>query len=247
MSYKIKQLDLEDRQLLTPQGEKVWTDIGHAEIEHTIFGKAKVRIVRKHDNLRRTLWRTSFILIVLALLIWQSGILDLFKTEPAQSVETPDNHIPRIEVVAPVPLIDYASHPRAAQAMNAKPATPALAGHKLVMQGQSGVPQSSSSPKAASPAYPLAQHPSAAINAHSAPLAAGVAASGVQAATPQPRRVYPPRQLAASGVAVVPTATVAASGVVAVPRAPAVVKASDVKLAVPVEKPVVTPDTAPAK
>ncbi|MBU0688128.1 MAG: hypothetical protein KJ850_11330 [Gammaproteobacteria bacterium] len=30
----------------------VWTDIGKAEVEHSIFGKAKVRVYRKQDEIR---------------------------------------------------------------------------------------------------------------------------------------------------------------------------------------------------
>jgi hypothetical protein len=33
-----------------------WTEIGQAEVVHTIFGKAKVRVIRKHDKMRRALY-----------------------------------------------------------------------------------------------------------------------------------------------------------------------------------------------
>ncbi len=53
MSHEINQLDIPDRQLQASTAQSkasTWTDIGEAQITYTIFGKAKVRIIRKHDN-----------------------------------------------------------------------------------------------------------------------------------------------------------------------------------------------------
>ncbi len=50
------QPDIADRQLLAINAPRVgtWTEIGEAEVAYTIFGKAKVRIIRKNDKARRT-------------------------------------------------------------------------------------------------------------------------------------------------------------------------------------------------
>lgn len=47
------QLDSVDRQKLlqdTPHQESEWTEIGRAEVTLTLFGKAKVHVIRKHEQ-----------------------------------------------------------------------------------------------------------------------------------------------------------------------------------------------------
>lgn len=59
MTQENEQPDIPDRQLLrTNAGPRVTysREIGEATITHTIFGKAKVRIVRRYDSVRRVLW-----------------------------------------------------------------------------------------------------------------------------------------------------------------------------------------------
>ena len=67
MGQDTGQIDISDRQLLTSSSQakaSEWTDIGQAEVFHTIFGKAKVRIVRKNDKMRRVLYWLAIIAIV---------------------------------------------------------------------------------------------------------------------------------------------------------------------------------------
>jgi len=55
MGQDTGQLDISDRQLMDSNSQakaSEWTEIGQAEIVHTIFGKAKVRIIRKQDKMR---------------------------------------------------------------------------------------------------------------------------------------------------------------------------------------------------
>lgn len=60
MGRAIEQFYIPDRQLQessSPPNVNVWTDIGEAKIQQTIFGKAKIQIIRKQDKKRRTwLW-----------------------------------------------------------------------------------------------------------------------------------------------------------------------------------------------
>jgi hypothetical protein len=89
MSHEINQLDIPDRQLQASTSQSkasTWTDIGEAQITYTIFGKAKVRIIRKHDNARRTFLLTGTAVMVLAALAWQVWFTSQ-QTEPQQSAD----------------------------------------------------------------------------------------------------------------------------------------------------------------
>src|SRR5512138_155268 len=70
--HEMSQLDIPDRQLRTTSAHprvSISREIGEATITHTIFGKAKVRIVRKHDRFRRGL--ELIVLVLLAVAAWQ--------------------------------------------------------------------------------------------------------------------------------------------------------------------------------
>ena len=56
MWHEISQYDIPDRQLLAAKAQSSVgrrKDIGEAVITHTIFGKARVRIIREQDKIRR--------------------------------------------------------------------------------------------------------------------------------------------------------------------------------------------------
>jgi hypothetical protein len=78
MSHEIGQLDIPDPRLRTTSARphaNVWTEIGEARITHTLFGRAKVRIIRKHDKIRRALWLTALAAVAaLAVTAWQSWL-----------------------------------------------------------------------------------------------------------------------------------------------------------------------------
>jgi hypothetical protein len=89
MSQDVNQLDIPDRQLLTSNARpSIWTEIGDAKITHTIFGKAKVRIVRRHDNTHRKLWLAGIAAIVVAAAVWQ-GLFTQRQTDPVQNEDLP--------------------------------------------------------------------------------------------------------------------------------------------------------------
>jgi hypothetical protein len=71
MSHEIGPLDISDRQMQenSPPKTSEWTEIGEAKITHTIFGKAEVRIVRKHDKIRRILSLIAMLVIGGAVLL----------------------------------------------------------------------------------------------------------------------------------------------------------------------------------
>ncbi len=88
MSHEINQLDIPDHQLQagTSQSKGVWTEIGEAEITYTVFGNARVRIIRKQDKVRRTLWLTATGGLVLAAMVWQVW----FSSQQAQPQQSAD-------------------------------------------------------------------------------------------------------------------------------------------------------------
>ncbi len=76
MSHDTGQLDISDRLTMAsniqPKASE-WTEIGQAEVIHTIFGNAKVRIVRKHDKFRRIFFLLATMAIVVV--FWESWVL----------------------------------------------------------------------------------------------------------------------------------------------------------------------------
>jgi hypothetical protein len=62
-----------------------WTDIGEAQVTHTIFGRAKVRIIRRQDKVRRTLWLTATAAMALTVLAWQIWLPS--QAEPPHSAD----------------------------------------------------------------------------------------------------------------------------------------------------------------
>ncbi len=76
MGHETGQFDSVDRQLMetgAPAKVREWTEIGEAEIVYTIFGKAKVRIIRKHDKMRSMFFLLAALVIVIV--AWQGWLL----------------------------------------------------------------------------------------------------------------------------------------------------------------------------
>ncbi|OIR01956.1 hypothetical protein GALL_160430 [mine drainage metagenome] len=89
MTHDVNQPDIPDRELLAGGARpNVWTEIGEAKVTHTLFGRAKVRIIRKHDNTHRILWLTGIAAIVVAAAVWQ-GLLSRHPDGPVQSEDLP--------------------------------------------------------------------------------------------------------------------------------------------------------------
>lgn len=77
----------------------VWTDIGEAEIRHTLFGKARVRIRRRQDDARRAwTWAVSSILLVGAT-SWLVWVLAQQAPQPANFVPAAGREVPMQPVV----------------------------------------------------------------------------------------------------------------------------------------------------
>lgn len=90
MTHEIGQFnDLKLQPLSSGRQSKknTWTDIGEAQITHTIFGKARVRITRKNDRVRRSLL-FAVMTISAALAAIQQGWISIQQTELQQSAVT---------------------------------------------------------------------------------------------------------------------------------------------------------------
>ncbi len=103
MSDPISQPDIADRQLLAINAPRVgtWTEIGEAEVTYTIFGKAKVRIIRKNDKARRT--RILLVALagsILAVAAWRWVATQ--QTEPVQASPEAPQAVTAPVQVAPV-------------------------------------------------------------------------------------------------------------------------------------------------
>ncbi|PIV48081.1 MAG: hypothetical protein COS20_01440 [Gallionellaceae bacterium CG02_land_8_20_14_3_00_60_115] len=58
------------RENTVPESTSVWTEIGEAEVAHTLFGKARVRIRRRQDDARMA-WRwTVFSIMLVGGAVW---------------------------------------------------------------------------------------------------------------------------------------------------------------------------------
>ena len=152
MSYEIGQLDIPDRQLLPararPRGS-MSTEIGEAIVTHTIFGRARVRIIRKHDGVRRTLWRTvAAVLAAVAAAAW----LEWIASQQAGTIQGAESALPMSASVQDAPLVQPESIPMPAIALPAanEPAPPSagIGNPEIVRQA---APQAAQGRDAAAP------------------------------------------------------------------------------------------------
>ena len=122
MSQDVNQLDIPDRQLLTSNARpSIWTEIGDAKITYTIFGRAKVRIIRKHDNTRRVLWLAGITaLVIAAAVVWQ-GLLAPQQTEPVQSEDLPPPVRAKAKVSSPAFQSENIASPAVPQSSTREP------------------------------------------------------------------------------------------------------------------------------
>src|SRR5476651_66263 len=92
MGQDTGQFDISDRQLMAGNSRikaSEWTEIGQAEVVYTIFGKAKVRIVRKNDRMRNALY--LLVIAAVAAIAWEGWVL-FERTETEQS----ETFLPRL-------------------------------------------------------------------------------------------------------------------------------------------------------
>jgi cytoskeletal protein RodZ len=155
MTYEIGQLDVPDRQLLPTSARSrtsFSTEIGEAIVTHTIFGRAKVRIVRKHDKMRRTLWLMALLgVTVAAAAAWQ-GWMAAQQTEPVQAAEPPPALSTNVPESVLAPQTEYLVQPAAVPPVESKLVTPPQAGTNDAPISQKPAPLGANDSPAKSPA-----------------------------------------------------------------------------------------------
>ena len=187
---------------VSPQPASVWTEIGEARITHNIFGKAKVRIIRKNDNLYRAMrWAIAVAIAVVAWQVWVA-------LQPAeQSADSLPHVIPDLQESTPAASenIEPTSAPVSmnSTAERSEPVKPP------VIEKKTPLPETSV--KAVEPIHkPVVPRPEIA----SKPQAMSLAASGAavtQTIRPQPLKPQPPRRAVAPAVVSPPAMKSAAS------------------------------------
>ena len=217
MSYEISRLDIADRQLLAKPNVSIWTDIGEAEITYTFFGKARVRIIHKHDKIRRTILLSTIGVVVVIAVIWQ-GWVAFQQNESLQSAESVTPQRPSIEVIEPAPLPVYTLHSATPQPVKNKPRAPLPTEVGQPTNSQNSATQTPLGLKPADKmvAKPVTQQPSITIKPQSAPVATNTFAPNNQIDKPLARRPLPSMQTVGTAVAATPAAATAASSPAAV-------------------------------
>lgn len=76
MGNEISQFDIPGRQLPAGSAQaSSWSDIGEAKITRTIFGRTKVRVIRKQDKILRAWLLGALAVTVIAVAAWQGWIM----------------------------------------------------------------------------------------------------------------------------------------------------------------------------
>lgn len=122
MGQEINQYDIPDRQLLATNAQaSVWTDIGEARVIHTIFGRAKIRVIREQDKNLRAGLLTVLVVTAIAAAAWQGWITSQ-QTEPVAAPPLPLSA--RIRVSAPDFQPEYITSSATPPSVAGKPSMP---------------------------------------------------------------------------------------------------------------------------
>jgi hypothetical protein len=115
-------------------------EIGEAQITHTIFGRAKVRIIRKGDQARRYMLLAVLAVVAVAIAAWQ-GLFTSQQTEPLQSSIPLTPASSEVQASTPAFQPEYIASPAASPTMPSEPATPSPATVNTPSISQKNVPQ----------------------------------------------------------------------------------------------------------
>lgn len=213
MSHENSQLDMPDPHLLEIETQPrvgTWTEIGKAEITHTFFGKAKVRIIRKHDKTRHARLLMAIAVTVLAVAGWQGWIASR-QAEPQQGADLPPAVSATVQPVTPAAAPENTTPPALPAVVESKPETPPPAEISKPAIAQKTEPRQSPGLKGdeQAAAKPAKLH-SRASQPQTEPPATDNSAQKNQAGKPLPSRLSSPNQSAATAVAIAPAAKQAA-------------------------------------
>lgn len=140
MLSEISEFDIQDRQLLATgakPGVSISTDIGKAEITHTIFGRARVRIIRERDNKRRAWLLGALAVVAIAAAAWQGWtVLQQSGSHPASLPLSA-----RIRVSAPTTQPENIPPTVTPPSVTNRPLTPLQTEINKLMTSQKSAPQ----------------------------------------------------------------------------------------------------------
>lgn len=203
MSHEIGQLDIPDPRLRTSSASSragLWTEIGEAQVTHTLFGRAKVRIIRKHDKIRRALWLMAAV-AVLVVTAWQTWLATQQAAAPQTAESAPPSGANAIEG-APLTQTEAVSVPAAEPMVQSVQLAPAPTAPSLeaVAQPAPGLQGGQTPVKPVPPLAtrdiaaksPAGTQPSAGTSPVKAPVAAAAATPQVASPVMPPAASSPP-------------------------------------------------------
>jgi hypothetical protein len=148
MSHEISELDIPDRLLLPAHARaRVSTEIGEAVVTHSIFGRAKVRIIRKGDRMRRTVWVMALAVAAAAAMAAWQGWLASQQPELLQGTEPEPSLNATAQQSVPAAQPEYAAQPAVVPPLESKPLTSPQGEQNVVPAG----PKSTQSQAQAAP------------------------------------------------------------------------------------------------
>jgi hypothetical protein len=199
---EISEFDIPDRQLLATGAKpavSISTDIGKAKITHTIFGRARVRIIRERDNKRRAWLLGALAVIAIVTAAWQGWIM--FQQAGSHPASLPLSA--RIRISAPTTQPENLPPAATPPSVTNKPPTPLQAEINKLMASQKSAPQPppGSNAPGQTAAKPVTAQPLAASKPQTAPLATSNNPLRDQTDKPLPPRLSAPVQPVVPAVA----------------------------------------------
>jgi hypothetical protein len=145
MSHENSQFDIPAIQLRESKTQprvSLSREIGEAQITHTIFGRAKVRIIRKGDQARRNTILAAIAVAAVAAAAWQ-GWFSPQQTEPEQSAASAPAASVEAQVHVPASQPENIAPPAIPPSVKSEPVTPPAAAITPPVASQKIAPQQS--------------------------------------------------------------------------------------------------------
>lgn len=201
MLSEISEFDIPNRQLLSTgakPGVSISTDIGKAKITHTIFGRAKVRIIRERDNKRRAWLFGTLVVIAIVAAGWQGWtVLQQSGSHPASLPLSA-----RIRISAPTTQPENIPPAATPPSVTNKPLTPLQTEiNKLMTSQKSSLQPPGLNAPGLTAAKPVTAQPLTASKPQTAPLATSNYPLRDQIDKPLPPRLSAQAQPVAPSVA----------------------------------------------
>jgi hypothetical protein len=201
--HEISQFDIPDHQLLATKAQQkagISTDIGEAKITRSVFGRAKVRVIREKDKKRRAWLLTALAVMAIAAAAWQGWIA----FQQMQSAAPPLSLNERIRVSPPAFQPEYI--PATSPSVRDRQKTPTQIVIDSMTSRRETAPKQSLGLKASRQMAekPDTGEPLTASKPQTAPLATNNSSSKNQADMQQSPKLSATTQLAAPAVATPP-------------------------------------------